>query len=101
MFIYLIYNQRCCFQHSHLIIIFCFFLFLFLFIYISLDSEVNLESAGLGFRPPSGFTDSREFSEAECDRERALDLEVQRVMENNDSQVQKIEREELTSLLAR
>lgn len=54
---------------------------------------------GLRFRPPSGFTDSREFSEAECDRDRALDLEVQQVMENND--VRKIEREELTSLLAR
>ena len=64
----------------------------------SMDSEVNLD-AGLCFRPPIGFTDSREFSEAECDRERALDLEVQQVMENND--VRKIERDELTSLLAR
>lgn len=64
----------------------------------SSDSEVNLEN-GLRFRPPSGFTDSREFSEAECDRERALDLEVQQVMENNDAK--KIEKEELTSLLAR
>lgn len=64
----------------------------------SMSSDVNLET-GLRFRPPSGFTDSREFSEAECDRERALDLEVQRVMENNN--VHKIEREELTSLLAR
>lgn len=62
------------------------------------DSEVNLEN-GLRFRPPSGFTDSKEFSEAECDRERALDLEVQQVMENNDAK--KIEKEELTSLLAR
>lgn len=65
----------------------------------SMDSEVNLE-AGLHFRPPTGFTDSREFSEAECDRDRALDLEVQRVMENNND-IQKIERDELTSLLAR
>ncbi|XP_055715988.1 cell adhesion molecule Dscam2 isoform X2 [Phlebotomus papatasi] len=64
----------------------------------SFNSEVILED-GLKFHPPSGFTDSREFSEAECDRERALDLEVQRVMENND--MQKVEREELTSLLAR
>lgn len=63
----------------------------------SINSEVNVE-AGLRCRPPSGFTDSREFSEAECDRDRALDLEVQRVMENNN---QKIERDELTSLLAR
>lgn len=81
----------------------------------SLDSEVNSDTgtslsatiaavaAGdLGFRPPSGFTDSREFSEAECDREqRALDLEVQRVMENTDGQLAKMDREELTSLLAR
>lgn len=51
------------------------------------------------FRPPSGFNDSRECSEAECDKEqRALDLEVQRVMESNG---QKIDREELTSILAR
>lgn len=81
----------------------------------SLDSEVNSDTAAafaaavaastagdLGFRPPSGFIDSREFSEAECDREqRALDLEVQRVMENNDGHLQKMDREELTSLLAR
>ncbi|XP_039965640.1 Down syndrome cell adhesion molecule-like protein Dscam2 isoform X1 [Bactrocera tryoni] len=81
----------------------------------SVDSEVNSDmgtslaatiaavAAGdLGFRPPSGFTDSREFSEAECDREqRALDLEVQRVMENTDGQLAKMDREELTSLLAR
>lgn len=65
----------------------------------SMNSEVNLET-GLRFRPPSGFTDSREFSEAECDRERALDLEVQQVMENNNETL-KIERDELTSLLAR
>lgn len=65
---------------------------------ISMNSEVNIE-AGVRFRPPSGFTDSREFSEAECDRDRALDLEVQQVMENND--LRKIERDELTSLLAR
>lgn len=58
-----------------------------------MNSEVNIE-AGLRCRPPSGFTDSREFSEAECDRE------VQRVMENNNGQ--KItERDELASLLAR
>lgn len=65
-----------------------------------MDSEVNLGEAGLRFRPPSGFTDPRDLSEAECDRERALDLEVQRVMENNND-IQKIERDELTSLLAR
>lgn len=65
----------------------------------SMNSEVSLET-GLRFRPPSGFTDSREFSEAECDRERALDLEVQQVMENNNDTL-KIERDELTSLLAR
>ncbi|XP_037944049.1 uncharacterized protein LOC119676862 [Teleopsis dalmanni] len=74
----------------------------------SLDSEVNSDTAAslaativaagagdLGFRPPSGFTDSREFSEAD------LDLEVQRVMENTDGQLAKMDREELTSLLAR
>lgn len=64
----------------------------------SMNSEVNLET-GIHFRPPSGFTDSREFSDTECDRDRALDLEVQQVMENND--MRKIERDELTSLLAR
>lgn len=47
------------------------------------------------FRPPSGFTDSREFSEAECDRERALDLEVQKVMEKSSQD------EELSNMLAR
>lgn len=58
-----------------------------------MNSEINIE-AGLRCRPPCGFTDSREFSEAECDRE------VQRVMENKNGQ--KItERDELTSLLAR
>ena len=79
----------------------------------SLDSEVNLETHLLHFRPSSGFTDSREFSEAECDRERALDLEVQRVMENNYNSLNnkssikllhaqdRIEQEELTSLLAK
>uniref|UniRef100_A0A1A9WNS3 Uncharacterized protein n=1 Tax=Glossina brevipalpis TaxID=37001 RepID=A0A1A9WNS3_9MUSC len=56
----------------------------------------------MGFRPPTGFMDSREFSEAECDHEqRALDLEVQRVMENTDGQFSKVDREELSSLLAR
>lgn len=64
----------------------------------SLHSEVNLGTS-LRYSPQSGFCDSREFSEAECDRERALDLEVQRVMENNDSNT--IEKDELTSLLAR
>lgn len=66
-----------------------------------MNSEVNLET-GLHFRPPSGFTDSREFSDAECDRDRALDLEVQQVMENNnDIRIQKMERDELAALLAR
>ncbi|XP_073816744.1 Down syndrome cell adhesion molecule 3 isoform X3 [Musca autumnalis] len=83
----------------------------------SLDSELNNSETSasiaatiaamtgannMGFRPPSGFIDSREFSEAECDHEqRALDLEVQRVMENKDGQLSKVDREELTSLLAR
>lgn len=67
----------------------------YLFLPHSSNSEVNLD---MGFMPPNEFTDSREFSEAECDRERALDLEVQRVMENS---FEKAEREELTSLLAR
>lgn len=69
----------------------------------SFTATIAAVAAGdLGFRPPSGFTDSREFSEAECDREqRALDLEVQRVMENTDGQLAKMDREELTSLLAR
>lgn len=64
----------------------------------SLHSEVNLGTS-LHYSPRSVFSDSREFSEAECDRERALDLEVQRVMENNDSKT--VEKDELTSLLAR
>lgn len=63
-----------------------------------MDNEI--ESGGIRFRPPSGFTDSREFSEAECDRERALDLEVQQVMENN-NEIQKSIQDELTFLLAR
>lgn len=62
-----------------------------------MDNEID---AGLRFRPPSGFTDSREFSEAECDRERALDLEVQQVMENN-NEIQKSIQDELIFLLAR
>lgn len=73
----------------------------------SIDGEVIPES-GIRFRPPSGFTDSREFSEAECDRDRALDLEVQRVMEQQQQEQQqqqlnglKAGDSELTSLLAR
>lgn len=69
----------------------------------SIDGEVIPES-GIRFRPPSGFTDSREFSEAECDRDRALDLEVQRVMEQQQQQQlngQISGDSELTSLLAR
>lgn len=66
-----------------------------------------IPESGIRFRPPSGFTDSREFSEAECDRDRALDLEVQRVMEQQ--QLQQLQQQnglkagdsELTSLLAR
>ncbi|XP_017969064.1 Down syndrome cell adhesion molecule-like protein Dscam2 isoform X1 [Drosophila navojoa] len=57
-----------------------------------------------GFRPPAAFHDAREFGDqAECEREqRALDLEVQRVMENtSEAQLAKLDREELTSLLAR
>lgn len=64
----------------------------------SIDGEAIPES-GIRFRPPSGFTDSREFSETECDRDRALDLEVQRVMECNGQP--KAGDSELTSLLAR
>lgn len=56
----------------------------------------NGKTGEASFRPPSGFNDSRECSEAECDN--ALDLEVQQVMESSG---QKIDREELTSLLAR
>ncbi|XP_031617665.1 Down syndrome cell adhesion molecule-like protein Dscam2 isoform X3 [Contarinia nasturtii] len=55
----------------------------------SMDNEIE---TGLRFRPPSGFTDSREFSEA--------DLEVQQVMENN-NEIQKEIQDELTFLLAR
>lgn len=62
-----------------------------------MDNEVE---AGIRFHPPSGFTDSREFSEAECDRERALDLEVQQVMENN-NEIPKNIQDELTFLLGR
>lgn len=62
-----------------------------------MDNEID---GGLRVRPPSGFTDSREFSEAECDRERALDLEVQQVMENN-NEIQKSIQDELTFLLER
>lgn len=62
-----------------------------------MDNEIE---SGMRFRPPSGFTDSREFSEAECDRERALDLEVQQVMESN-HEIQKSIQDELTYLLAR
>lgn len=62
----------------------------------SMDNEID---NGLRFRPPSGFTDSREFSEAECDRERALDLEVQQITNNNE--IQKSIQDELTFLLAR
>lgn len=71
------------------------------FVYISFhssESDVNLEE-GLRFRPPNGFTDSREFSEAECDRDLALDLEVQQTLANKANG--KIQQEDLTSLLAR
>lgn len=63
-----------------------------------MDNEVD---AGIRFRPPSGFTDSREFSETECDRERALDLEVQQVMACNNNEIQKSIQDELTFLLER
>lgn len=62
-----------------------------------MDNEID---SGLPYHPPSGFVDSREFSEAECDRERELDLEVQQVMENN-NEIQKSIQDELTFLLAR
>ncbi|KAH8329742.1 hypothetical protein KR074_004183 [Drosophila pseudoananassae] len=85
----------------------------------SVDSEVDAETAASlaasiaamagaelsgGFRPPAGFHDGRELGDqSDCEREqRALDLEVQRVMESTgDSQLAKMDREELTSLLAR
>lgn len=69
----------------------------------SLAGEIHHISASsrLRFHPPSGFSDSREFSEAECDRERALDLEVQSVMANSGGDAKKIDRDELASLLAR
>jgi hypothetical protein len=51
------------------------------------------------FCPPNGFTDSREFSEAECDRDLALDLEVQQCLANKANG--KVQQDELTSLLAR
>lgn len=63
----------------------------------SVDNEID---SGLRYHPPSGFADSREFSETECDRERELDLEVQQVMENN-NEIQKSIQDELTFLLAR
>lgn len=45
------------------------------------------------------LSESRECSEAECDRERALDLEVQSVMANVDAN--QMDREEITTLLER
>lgn len=57
-----------------------------------------------GFRPPVNLNESREFGDqVECEREqRALDLEVQRVMENtSEAQLAKMDREKLTTLLAR
>lgn len=45
------------------------------------------------------FSESKECSEAECDRERALDLEVQSVMANVDAN--QMDREEITTLLER
>lgn len=79
----------------------------------SFDSDAHLR-----FHPPSGFSDSREFSEAECDRERALDLEVQSVLASGGVATvsgvcsvaaaaaaadakSKIDRDELAALLAR
>ena len=51
--------------------------------------------AGLRFRPPNAFTDSREFSDAECDRD-ILDLEVQKTLE-----VEHSDQDKLASLLIR
>lgn len=73
-------------------------LFLQTFFLISSDSEVNLDET-IKFRPPNGFSDSREFSEAECDRDRALDLEVQQALGTKTNV--KANAEEITSLLAR
>lgn len=74
----------------------------------SSESDVNIED-GLRFRPPNGFTDSlnsREFSDAECDRDLALDLEVQQCLANtNNNKLNlnngKVQQNELTSLLSR
>lgn len=72
----------------------------------SFDSEAYLR-----FRPPTGFSDSRELSEAECDRERALDLEVQSVLAGGGGGVSvvsvgagdggKATKDEMSALLAR
>lgn len=68
------------------------------YLFPSSESDVNLDEA-LRFCPPNGFTDSREFSEAECDRDLALDLEVQQTLANKANE--KIQQEDITSLLAR
>lgn len=67
--------------------------------WLSPSSESDVEIIDPEFRPPNGFTDSREFSEAECDRDLALDLEVQQTLANKLKE--KIQQEDLTSLLAR
>lgn len=64
----------------------------------SSKSDGYLED-GLSVYPPNGFTDSQEFSDAECDRDIALDLEVQQTLGNKANE--KIQQEELASLLAR
>lgn len=69
----------------------------------SIAAMAGAELSG-GFRPPAAFHDGRELGDqSDCEREqRALDLEVQRVMESTgDAQLAKMDREELTSLLAR
>lgn len=68
----------------------------------SSKSDVNIDDVGeeVRFRPPNGFTDSREFSEAECDRDVALDLEVQQCLANEAGNG-KFQQNELTSLLSR
>jgi hypothetical protein len=76
------------------------FIYLFFSSSHSSESDVNMEE-GLRFQPPNGFIDSREFSEAECDRDLALDLEVQQTLENTSKVNGKVQHDELTSLLAR
>ncbi|KAH8408036.1 hypothetical protein KR222_011729 [Zaprionus bogoriensis] len=69
----------------------------------SISTNTGADSSN-GIRPTTILSDTRTFcDQAECEHEqRALDLEVQRVMENtNDTQLAKMDRDELPSLLPR